>query len=92
MKRIADRLAASRPGEPFVARGDAQQPLVIKPLAEKKVTDLPPGALFWRIENFATLAQAQAAAGHGRWSPNPPARSGSSRSGAPGGATPARPR
>lgn len=41
----------------------AQQPLVIKPLAEKKVADLPEGPLFWRIENFATLAQAQAAAG-----------------------------
>jgi hypothetical protein len=41
----------------------AQQPLVIKPLAEKKVADLPSGPLFWRIENFTTLAQAQAAAG-----------------------------
>jgi hypothetical protein len=41
----------------------AQQPLVIKPLAEKKVVELPAGPLFWRIENFATLAQAQAAVG-----------------------------
>ena len=41
----------------------AQQPLVIKPLAEKKVAELPAGPLFWRIENFAALAQAQAAAG-----------------------------
>jgi len=41
----------------------AQQPLVIKPLAEKKITELPAGPLFWRIENFHTLAQAQAAAG-----------------------------
>jgi quercetin dioxygenase-like cupin family protein len=41
----------------------AQQALVIKPLAEKKVTELPAGPLFWRIENFPTLAQAQAAAG-----------------------------
>lgn len=40
----------------------AQQALVIKSLAEKKVSDLPPGPLFWRIENFATLAEAQAAA------------------------------
>jgi quercetin dioxygenase-like cupin family protein len=37
--------------------------LVIKPLAEKKVTKLPEGPLFWRVETFATLAQAQAAAG-----------------------------
>jgi hypothetical protein len=41
----------------------AQQPLVIKPLAEKKVPELPAGPLFWRIENFTALAQAQAAAG-----------------------------
>jgi hypothetical protein len=41
----------------------AQQALVIKPLAEKKVSQLPPGPLFWRLENFATLAQAQSAAG-----------------------------
>jgi hypothetical protein len=39
-----------------------QQPLIIKPLAEKKVGELPPGPLFWRIENFNTLSQAQAAA------------------------------
>ena len=41
----------------------AQQQLVIKPLAEKKVAELPAGPLFWRIENFTALAQAQAAAG-----------------------------
>jgi hypothetical protein len=40
----------------------AQEPLVVKPLAEKKVADLPAGPLFWRIENFADRAQAQAAA------------------------------
>ena len=41
----------------------AQQKLVVKQLAEKKVSELPSGSLYWRIENFATLAQAQAAAG-----------------------------
>ena len=41
----------------------AQQPLVVKALAEKKVAELPAGQLFWRIESFAALAQAQAAAG-----------------------------
>ena len=40
----------------------AQQALVIKPLAEKKVTELPAGPLVWRLENFPTLAQAEAAA------------------------------
>ena len=44
----------------------AQQPLVIKPLAEKKVDELPAGTLFWRIETFAALEQAKAA--EGRWS------------------------
>jgi hypothetical protein len=41
----------------------AQQKFVIKPLAEKKVAELPAGPLFWRLENFPALAQAQAAAG-----------------------------
>ena len=41
----------------------AQQSLVAKPLAEKKVEELPAEPLFWRIENFAALPQAQAAAG-----------------------------
>ncbi|MGA8049432.1 MAG: cupin domain-containing protein [Burkholderiales bacterium] len=41
----------------------AQQKFVIKPLAEKKVSELPSGPLFWRLENFGTLSQAQAAAG-----------------------------
>lgn len=44
----------------------AQQPLLIKPLAEKKVSDLPPGPLYWRIENFADRTQAEAA--EGAWS------------------------
>ncbi len=39
------------------------QQLTIKPIAEKKVKQLPAGPLFWRIENFPALAQAQAAAG-----------------------------
>jgi len=41
----------------------AQQAPVIKPLAEMKVMELPPGPLFWRLENFPTVTQAQAAAG-----------------------------
>jgi quercetin dioxygenase-like cupin family protein len=43
--------------------GMAQQKLVVTPLGEKKVAEIPAGPLFWRIENFAALAQAQAAAG-----------------------------
>jgi len=43
----------------------AQQPppLSVKPVVEKKLKELPPGPLFWRIETFAALADAQAAAG-----------------------------
>ena len=43
--------------------GLAQQKLVVKQLAEKKIAELPAGSLYWRIENFATLAEAKAAAG-----------------------------
>jgi hypothetical protein len=46
--------------------GAQQQPLKIKPLAEKKVPELPAGPLFWRIESFPSLPLAQSAAGH--WS------------------------
>ena len=42
--------------------GAEQVPLKVKPLAEKKVAELPPGELFWRIENFSSLPEAQAAA------------------------------
>ncbi len=41
----------------------AQQALVVKPVAEKKVPQLPAGPLYWRVETFPTLAAAQAAAG-----------------------------
>ena len=41
----------------------AQPKLVIKPLAEKKVADLPAGPLYWRIEKYATLDAARDAAG-----------------------------
>jgi quercetin dioxygenase-like cupin family protein len=41
----------------------AEQKFVVKPLIEKKVTELPDGDLFWRIDNFDTKEQAQEAAG-----------------------------
>jgi len=41
----------------------AQQQFVINPVAEKKLKQLPAGPLYWQVENFPTLAQAQAAAG-----------------------------
>lgn len=41
----------------------AQQKFEIKNVAEKKLKQLPAGSLYWRVENFPTLALAQAAAG-----------------------------
>ena len=35
---------------------------IVTPVAEKKLNVLPPGPLYWRIENFPTLDQAQSAA------------------------------
>jgi hypothetical protein len=39
------------------------QKLEVTPVVEKKVAQLPDGALFWQIETFPTLAAAEAAAG-----------------------------
>ncbi len=45
------------------ASAAASEPLSISKLVDRKVADLPAGPLFWRLENFPTAAQAQAAAG-----------------------------
>ena len=45
------------------ATSAAQVKLEIKPVVEKKMTELPAAPLFWRLENFATLAEARAAEG-----------------------------
>ena len=45
------------------AAATAPQAFFVKPVAEKKLKELPPGPLYWLVENFPTLAQAQAAAG-----------------------------
>ena len=41
----------------------AQPALVIKPLAEARVAELPAGTLFWRIETLPSAAMARSAAG-----------------------------
>ena len=41
----------------------AHEPLLIKPLAEKKVSELPAGQLTWTVENFDSVALANASAG-----------------------------
>lgn len=43
---------------------------VVKPVAEKKIKQLPAGPLYWRVENFPTLAAAQAAIPPDRWNPD----------------------
>ena len=35
----------------------------VNPVVEAKVKELPPGPLFWRLDNFPSLKQAQGAAG-----------------------------
>jgi len=55
---------------PAPTQAAAQVKYVVKPVAEKKVKQLPAGPLYWRIENFPTLAQAQAAIGPDRWNPD----------------------
>ena len=61
MKRLLAVLALA-----CAAFAVAAQPLTIKPLAEKKVAQLPPDPLYWRIENFPSLDEAKKAAGE--WS------------------------
>ncbi|RWP97383.1 cupin domain-containing protein [Mesorhizobium sp.] len=41
----------------------ADSKFAVEPVVEKKVKELPSGPLYWRLENFPTLAQAQTAAG-----------------------------
>jgi mannose-6-phosphate isomerase-like protein (cupin superfamily) len=41
----------------------AAEKFVVTAVAEKKVRQLPNGPLYWRLENFPTLSQAQSAAG-----------------------------
>ena len=48
------------PGLPPVAAAPA---FLVEPIAEKVIDGLPPAPLYWRVERFPTLAEAQAAAG-----------------------------
>ena len=47
----------------------AEEVYVVKPVAQKKVKQLPPGPLFWRVESFPTLEDARAAVGPDGWNP-----------------------
>ena len=47
-----------------------EQQYVVKPVAQKKIKQLPTGPLYWRVENFPTLADAKAAVGPDGWNPD----------------------
>jgi hypothetical protein len=66
----------------------AAQNFSIKPVAEKKLAALPPGDLYWRIENLPTLADAQRAAGPSALAVDAAGRAWLFTLGAQGGATP----
>jgi hypothetical protein len=48
---------------PSPVAAQSEVALTIKQVAAKKLAQLPGGVLYWRIENFPTLAQARAAEG-----------------------------
>ena len=60
--RGARRLVVALAGGLLALPAWSQDALSIKPLADKRVDGLPEGALFWRIENFASASEAAAAA------------------------------
>lgn len=51
------------------AQSAPAQKYVVKPVAQKKVGELPAGPLYWRVETFPTLADAKAAVGPDGWNP-----------------------
>jgi quercetin dioxygenase-like cupin family protein len=60
----------------------------ITPVAEKKVSQLPPGPLFWRVETFPSLAMAQAAANPTALAAEVAGKAWLFTLGAPGGSSP----
>jgi len=71
MKKILAALLAVLAGPLFLSGpASAEQKFIVKPVAQKKLKTLPPGPWFWRIENFPSLAEAQAALAKGNWNPN----------------------
>jgi quercetin dioxygenase-like cupin family protein len=65
MKRFLAGVAIVVTLAPGLSPSLAAEPskFVVSPLAEKRVGELPAGPLYWRIETFASVAQAQAVAG-----------------------------
>jgi hypothetical protein len=63
MRRFLSVLAGAYALVVAVTSMAQQQALVIRPLAERKVTELPSGELYWRIDNYSSKEAAQAEAG-----------------------------
>ncbi|MFZ3321192.1 MAG: hypothetical protein WA190_02400 [Usitatibacter sp.] len=61
---LASGLLSSLPG-----LAAPEQKYVVKPVAQKKITELPAGPLYWRVETFPTLTDARAAVGPDGWNP-----------------------
>ena len=63
MKRVRSVAAALMLGLSLFVPGVVAQQFVVKPVAEKKLAQLPAGQLVWRVETMPTLEQARAAEG-----------------------------
>ena len=63
MKRLSNCLAALGAAILMLPIASFGQEYSIKPVAEMKLKQLPPGPLYWLVETFPTLDQAKAAAG-----------------------------
>jgi hypothetical protein len=48
---------------PSITMAQSQGSFVVTPLAERKVEGLPEGPLYWRLETFRSLSEAEEAAG-----------------------------
>jgi len=70
MRSIAPPLSLLALSLLTAAPAAAQGAYVVKPVAEMKLKQLPAGPLYWRVETFPTLAEAQAAASRYRWNPD----------------------
>lgn len=54
---------------PMSSMAEAGPSYVVKPVGEKKITKLPDGPLYWRVETFPTFVDAKAAVGPDGWDP-----------------------
>lgn len=63
MKKVQSVAAALMLGLSLFVPSVVAQQFVVKPVAEKKLAQLPAGQLVWRVETMPTLEQARAAEG-----------------------------